>query len=86
MVTAMKRMLHKKVIRREVSLVHFLLLTTSKILIGVGIGIAFATRVYYVQPYWYLIILAGVMVMAPILYDLMKAETKEELKLKRKLK
>ena len=35
-------MVNKKLIKREISAIHWLLLTTSKLLIGIGIGVIFA--------------------------------------------
>lgn len=79
-------MVNKKLIKREISAIHWLLLTTSKLLIGIGIGVIFATHFWYAQPYWYLIIIIGVIILIPTLYSLMKMEDKEEIILKKKLK
>lgn len=73
-------------IKKEISAVHWLLLTTSKLLIGIGIGIIIATHFWVAQPYWYLIILVGAVILIPTLYNLVKLEGKEEIKLKKRLK
>ena len=82
----MKRLFKKKIIKKEISLIHFLLLTTSKLLIGVGIGLMIATHYWYVQPYWFILILIGAIILLPILYYLMMTEGKEEIELKNELK
>ena len=79
-------MLDKRIIRREISLLHFLLLLTSKLLIGAGIGMIIATHYFYAQPYWYLAIIAGALILAFTLYNLMKAEAKEEIELEKRVK
>jgi ABC-type microcin C transport system permease subunit YejE len=79
-------MFNKKIIKKEVSVLHFLLLTTSKVLIGIGIGLIIATYFWFAQPYWYLLILIGAAILIPTLYNLMKAEEKEEITLEKKLK
>jgi hypothetical protein len=76
----------KKIIKKEISVVHWLLLTTSKLLIGIGIGVIIATHFWYAQPYWYLIIIIGALILIPTLYDLMKFESKEEIILEKTLK
>ncbi len=78
-------MLSKKIIKREISVIHYFLLTTSKLLIGMGIGALVATHFWFAQPYWYLLIILGAAMLVPTLYFLMKAEVKEELKLRKKL-
>jgi len=78
-------MVNRKLIKKEISALHFLFLATSKLLIGIGIGLVIATHYYFIQPYWYLWIIVGVILLAPTLYYLMKEESQEELKLKRKL-
>jgi type III secretory pathway component EscT len=79
-------MLNKKIIKKEISLFHFLLLTTSKLLIGIGLGLIIATYYWFIQPCWFLIILAGGIILLLTLYHLMKAEEKKEVKLISKLK
>ena len=79
-------MLNKKIIKKEISVLDFLLLTTSKLLIGVGIGLVIATHYYYVQPYWYLLVIFGAIILILTLYNLMKIEEVEEIRLKKRLK
>ena len=79
-------MADKKTIKKEISVVHWLLLTTSKLLIGIGIGLIIATHFWYAQPYWYLLILLGAVILIPTLYNLMKIEKREEIQLKKRLK
>ena len=78
-------MLNRKLIKREISTLHFLFLVTSKLLIGIGIGLVIATHYYFIQPYWYLWVIVGVVLLIPTLNYLMKEESQEELKLKKKL-
>jgi len=78
-------MLNRKLIKREISTLHFLFLVTSKLLIGIGIGLVIATHYYFIQPYWYLWVIVGVVLLIPTLNYLMKEESQEELKLKNKL-
>ena len=79
-------MADKKIIKKEISAVHWLLLSTSKLLIGVGLGLIIATHFWYVQPYWYLMVFIGAAVLILTFYNLMKIEGTEEIKLKKKLK
>lgn len=79
-------MLEKKLIKKEVSVLNFLLLTTSKLLIGIGLGLIIASHYWFAQPYWYLIILVGAIILIPTLYKLTAAEEKEEIVLKKRLK
>ncbi|MGM5488845.1 MAG: hypothetical protein ACQESG_07900 [Nanobdellota archaeon] len=79
-------MARKKLIKKEVTALHWLFLTTSKLLIGIGIGVIIATQFYFAQPYWYLIIIFGALIMVPTLYHLTLLEEKKEMKLKKKLK
>ncbi len=75
--------LDKKIIRKEISLLHFVLLLTGKLFIGVGIGIMIASSAL---PYSFPLILIGVAVLLPTLYHLLKIEKKEEVVLKKKLR
>jgi hypothetical protein len=81
----MRKLLMKRMIKREIRVVHFLLLTTSKILIGVGIGLVLASYFWFAQPYWYFFILIGALILIPMLMVLMKDETVEERQLKREI-
>ena len=76
----------KKIIIKEVSLIHFLLLTTGKLMIGIGIGLMIASHYWYVQPYWFLVLILGLVILIPLLYRLMRAESKEEISLIKKIK
>ena len=76
---------NKNLIKKEISALHFLFLTTGKLLIGIGIGLVVATHYYFIQPYWYLWVIVGVVLLIPTLNYLMKEESQEELKLKNKL-
>lgn len=53
-------MLNNKLIRREISILDYLMLTTGKVLVGIGIGIVFVSHFFYAQPYWFVWIIAGV--------------------------
>jgi hypothetical protein len=79
-------MLDKKIIKKEISVLHFLLLATSKLLIGIGIGLVIATHYWFIQPLWFLMIITGGAILIPTLYHLTKAEVREEVKLTGKLK
>lgn len=79
-------MLNKKIIKKEVSVLHYLLLTTSKVMIGVGIGLGIASYYLYLQPYWIIILVLGLAILLPTLYILTKIENKEEAKLQKKMK
>lgn len=79
-------MLNKKLIRKEISVLQFILLFTGKVMIGVGIGIALASYYLYLQPLWVIIIMVGLLILLPTLYFLTKLEAKEEIILKKKLK
>jgi len=64
-------MLNKKIIKKEITLLHYIMLTTSKLLIGIGIGIWIAQAGF---PYTVPIIMAGVLILMPSLYFLFKEE------------
>ena len=72
-------------IKKELSLLHVTLLTTGKLLMGIGIGIGIASHIFYAQPYWYVFILLGALVLLPVLYHILKAEAMTEEKLIRKV-
>jgi hypothetical protein len=75
-----------KIIIREISLLQFLLMTTSKLLIGIGLGLIIATNFWYAQPYWFLLIIIGAIILLPTLYSLMRIEGKKEISLIKKVK
>lgn len=79
-------MFNRKIIKKEISLLNFLLTTTGKLLIGVGVGIVIATHYYIVQPLWYILIVLGALILYFALKALLKAEEKEEKSLEKKLK
>jgi len=76
-------MLNKKIIKKEITLLQFLLLITGKLLIGIGIGISIA---YYALPYSIPLIIIGVLILLPIFYSLFRVEAAEEKYLEKKLK
>ena len=75
----------KSFIKTEISIIHFLFLITSKLLIGIGLGVLLVTKVWFAQPYWYIIVLLGVLILIPSLYYLMKVEAKKEINLRKKI-
>lgn len=79
-------MLNKKLLKKEITLLHYLILSTSKLLIGIGVGIAIASYYFFFQPYWYVLIIIGALMLFFMLYFLMKAEVNEEIKLEKKLR
>ncbi|MGM5484199.1 MAG: hypothetical protein ACQER9_04775 [Nanobdellota archaeon] len=79
-------MKRKKLLKKEMSVLHFILMTTGKLLIGIGIGLVVATNFWFAQPYWYFIILIGAIILLPTLYSLFMVEEKEEKILEKKLK
>ena len=82
----MIKLLKKKIIKKEISILHFLVMTTSKLLIGIGLGILIVNYYWFLHPYWYIIILIGSLILIPTLYYLTITEEKEEIKLKKELK
>jgi len=72
----------KALLKKEISAIHWLFLITGKLLVGVGIGIILATHVWFVQPYWYFLLLLGLIVVGLTLYNLERIEVKQETKLK----
>ena len=79
----MNKLLQKKIIKKEISLIHFLFLTTSKLAIGIGVGASFSKVAF---PYSYPLVVLGVSILLPTLIYLMKEERKEEKLLEKKLK
>ncbi len=79
----MNKFLQKKIIKKEISLIHFLFLTTSKLAIGIGVGASISKVAF---PYSYPLVVLGVSILLPTLIYLMKEEKKEEDFLKKKLK
>ena len=70
----MKNIFNKKIIKKEISLLHFLFLLTSKLAIGVGIGLSFSD---FALPYSYPLIMLGTLILLPTLNYLMKEERNE---------
>ncbi len=79
----MKKLLNRKIIKKEVSLLHYLLLFTGKLFIGIGIGAIISA---YALPFSFPIILIGVLILLPLTYYLFKAEKKKETELEKQLK
>lgn len=79
----MASLLRKKIIRKEINLFHYLMLTTGKLLVGMGIG---TLIVQYAFPYSYPLIIIGALILIPSLYYLFRFEKKEEKTLKKKLR
>ena len=77
---------NKKLIKKEISAIHWLFMITGKLLIGIGIGVLIATHYWHAQPYWFLMILVGAAILIPTLLSIMKIEEKEELKLSKELR
>ena len=75
-----------KIIIKEISLLQFLLMTTSKLLIGIGLGLIIATNFWYAQPFWFILIIAGAIILIPTLYSLMRIEGKKEIRLMKSIK
>ena len=80
------KFLNKKIIKREVSLIHYLLLSTSKIMIGIGLGLIIASYGWFAYPHFYMILFLGIIMLLPILLFLMKEEEEEEIRLKHHVK
>ena len=76
-------MLFKKFLKKEVTVLHYILLSMSKIFIGLGIGIYIAD---YAAPFSLPLILIGGLVLLPTLNYLLTVEEKEEVKFEKKLK
>ena len=79
----MNKLLQKIIIKKEIKLIHFLFLATSKLAIGIGIGMHFSKVAF---PYSFPLVALGASLFLPTLIYLMKEERKEEKVLKRKLK
>jgi len=79
----MKKIIEKKIIRKEIKLIHFILSTTGKLFIGIGIGILISN---WALPFSIPLIIIGVLILLPTLHFLFKEEKEEEQDLKKKLK
>ena len=79
----MNNLLQKKIIRREISVLHFFLLLTGKLMMGISIGLSFTEIAF---PYSYPLFFLGISMVLPTLNYLMKEEIDEEKVLKKKLK
>ncbi len=75
--------MNRLLIKKEISLVHLAALLTSKLFIGISIGLFFSDLAL---PWSYPILLVGVLIFLPAVYKLFKIETTEEKVLKKKLK
>ncbi len=78
----MRKALAKKIIKTELSILHYALLATSNILIGVGFGLMLST---FFLPFSYPLIVLGAIFLIPTLYHLMKEEVKDEKALEKEL-
>ena len=79
-------MTSKKLIKKEIKAIHWTLLVTSKLLIGIGIGMVIASHFWHSQPYWFIVLIIGATILIPTLYHLTRIEAEEEKELKKKLK
>lgn len=61
-------------LRLELSALQLAFLVTGKLLIGVGAGLAFASHIWYAQPYWFVWVLLGAIVLVPTLIGLLVVE------------
>lgn len=50
------------------------LLLTGKLILGVGFGVVIASHFYYAQPYWFILVLIGVLLIYPVLFSLYRFE------------
>lgn len=76
-------MLSKLAIKREISLMHLLILLTSKLFIGISIGLMFSDFAF---PYSYPLLLIGFLILGPALLKLFQEEVETDTSLEKKLK
>ncbi len=76
-------MASKLMIKKEISLIHLLMLLTSKLFIGISIGLSFSD---FALPYSYILFIIGFLLFLPNISFLFKEERIIEKKLKKKLK
>ena len=79
----MKSALKKKIIKKEITILHFFLLATGKLFIGVAIGIMIAQ---YALPYSFPLLVLGAAILLPVLYSLFKEENEEDKILRKEIK
>ena len=75
-------MLNKYWIKKEISIIHLIMLITSKLMVAISIGSMVAG---FTLPYSYLILLFGVFILVPALITLFKKEEKLEERLEHEL-
>lgn len=73
-------MTKKSFIKKEITLFHFLMLTTSKLLVGAGVGLWIFHAGF---PYTYPLIVIGAVILIPSLYFLFKKEKIKDEKLEK---
>lgn len=76
-------MLKKIWIKREISLIHLLMLLAGKLFIGISLGMVIA-HVYL--PYTYPLMAIGILIFLPAIYFVFKEERDLEKDLEKKLK
>ncbi|MBU0456786.1 MAG: hypothetical protein ABH824_03370 [Nanoarchaeota archaeon] len=76
----MKKLL---LIRKEITILHLLILLTGKLFIGLSIGLMFSDLAF---PWSYPILFVGVLIFLPGIYYLFKEETEAEISLESNLK
>lgn len=82
--------MEKRLLKKEVTVLHLLLIGTSKLMMGIGLGLIIASKFWYVPVHFHnfglpLIFVGGVVLLIT-LYFLMKIEVKEETELESELK
>jgi len=82
--------MNKRLVKKEITLLHLLLIGTSKLIMGIGLGLIIAAKFWYLPMHFHtfglpLIILGGVVLLLT-LYFLMELEVKEETELEHELK
>jgi len=65
----------RTLIRRPVTVLHFIILLIAKVTIGIGIGLGIAQSYF---PYSYPFIFIGILILVPTVYSLTAAESWEE--------
>ncbi|MBU1976857.1 MAG: hypothetical protein KKA62_02785 [Nanoarchaeota archaeon] len=75
--------MNKLTLKREISLLHLLALLTSKLFIGISIGLFFSDLAF---PWSYPLLIIGVLIFLPAIYKLLKIETVTEKDLLKKVK
>ena len=76
-------MASKLMIKKEITLLHLLMLLTSKLFIGISIGLAFSD---FALPYSYVLFIFGFLLLLPNISFLFKEQRIIEKNLKKRLK